>query len=398
VVVLRAAGPRVAPDPVVFLSGGPGQAALPALGAFREQPWRAARDLIIVDQRGTGLSAPLCPEAREDVLRAVARDLSTKEDLAAHREVARRCRQSLRARGVDPDRYDSAATAADLDDLRRAMGIERWNLLGISYGTRLALTAMRHHPEGIRSVVLDSVYPPGEDLYGTPSLATALERLEAECAASPDCREAGVGPEASFAALEADLASHPLVLPEGVTGLPPGPFVVNPQDLRLVVDFFIHFNEVRVALPTLLRQWQAGQTGSLAHLFSAVVGELDLGKYFAVQCREGLSHQGVPRGPAAAPRAFIDGLAEACEAWGAVPLEPRETAPVTSDIPVLLLSGEHDQRAPRDWARRAAASLPNSTLLEVSTGHGVVFHPCAAGAVAAFLSHPERRPDATCPP
>jgi pimeloyl-ACP methyl ester carboxylesterase len=150
--VLKAAGPNPKPDPVVYLSGGPGGRGIETVSSWRDRAFSRDRDIVLIDQRGTGSSDPLCPESAKEVIELMAKDLSPSEDVEQNVQVAQRCLDSLRQRSIDPGAYGSAVTVGDLEALRVQLGYGSWNLLGISYGTRLALTATRDRPEGIRSV------------------------------------------------------------------------------------------------------------------------------------------------------------------------------------------------------------------------------------------------------
>ncbi|MCA9904902.1 MAG: alpha/beta fold hydrolase, partial [Anaerolineae bacterium] len=144
VAILYASEDDVQPDPIIYLAGGPGGNAVDELEAWVDIPYIQDRDLILLDQRGTGYSFPSlnCPEIEES------------ED-----DATQACRDRLVADGVNLQAYNSAENAADVADLRVALGYDEWNLYGISYGTRLAQTIVRDYPQGIRSVILDSAYP-----------------------------------------------------------------------------------------------------------------------------------------------------------------------------------------------------------------------------------------------
>ena len=156
-------------DPVVYLSGGPGQGAiksllsLPDLGGFAA--FLEHRDLVVIDQRGTGYSEPdlRCPEVDEldTVLSAERSPVLSAEE----RNALTACRTRIELLHVDVGNYNSAQSAADIEAMRQALGYEELNLLGISYGTRLAQTIVRDYPGGVRSVVFDSTYPIEIDLY-----------------------------------------------------------------------------------------------------------------------------------------------------------------------------------------------------------------------------------------
>ncbi len=141
-------------------AGGPGFAGLDDIEYFGHVlPFRETHDIVTYDQRGTGRATPSleCPERDEVAVATLQAAEDPADERAAVAAAMRACRDRLVAVGIDLDDYDSEASAADLDDLRRALGYDRWTILGISYGGRLALATMRSFPDGIESVILDSV-------------------------------------------------------------------------------------------------------------------------------------------------------------------------------------------------------------------------------------------------
>ena len=215
--VFRSQSGDEAPDPIVYLAGGPGENALelvPLTFNQRFAPFLADRDFIMFDQRGTGLSQPAldCPEHVETALDTLDQDLSVEEQLTLETEAILACRDRLVSEGVNLAAYNSAENAADLSDLRQALGYDEWNLYGISYGTRLALTTMRDFPEGIRSVILDSSYPLQVNLYTalTANARRAFNVLFDGCAAEPTCNAAYPELEATFFELVEQLSDTPV--------------------------------------------------------------------------------------------------------------------------------------------------------------------------------------------
>ena len=214
--VVRTDADDPAEAPVVYLSGGPGQGTLESVPQGFDQlyaPLAGSRDVVLLDQRGTGLSEPslACDEYTSWSRSTLGSDLPAEELEAQAVQALEECRQRLVDDGVDLADYDSAASAADVDDLREALGHDEWDLYGISYGTRLAQTAMRDHPDGIRSVVLDAAYPVDADLYAeTPGNAVrAMDALFAACAADPWCATAYPDLGQRFWALVAELDATP---------------------------------------------------------------------------------------------------------------------------------------------------------------------------------------------
>ena len=186
VVVIASAQQPARPDPVVYISGGPGGPLTIYTGYQARHPYAAGRNLILVDQRGMGRSEPrLCPEMQGGLVNAmlaVATD-PTSEALEADRAAHAACRDAIRARGIDLDTFGTASTADDYEWVRQALGVERWNVVGESYGTTVAMTLLARHPEAIRSAVLDSLNPP-DAYFGRPWSERVASARDAFFAAS----------------------------------------------------------------------------------------------------------------------------------------------------------------------------------------------------------------------
>jgi pimeloyl-ACP methyl ester carboxylesterase len=166
VAIFKAPRTPAAPDPVIYLYGGPGGALLSGLGPALSGSFRAAlapdRDLILLDQRGTGYSQPslTCPEVTKLDEQYADQQISRSEQVTLQVQAMRQCHDRLVKQGINLNAYTTIADATDVHDLIQALGYKQVNLYGVSYGTRLALTVMRLFPASIRSVVLDSTVPP----------------------------------------------------------------------------------------------------------------------------------------------------------------------------------------------------------------------------------------------
>jgi len=419
------------PDPVVLLGGGgPGGAV--GLGRddaaqhfemhywiqYSEVDLRFGRDLILLEQRGAGRSDPEldCPEDAALVAHDLGATWSLPELVEGSRVEARRCRRSLVESGVDLRGYTTAASAADAEDLRRALGIPRWNLYGTSYGTQIALALLRDHPESVRSAVLDSPMP--LDVAALEELPAATERafaaLFASCAAAPACRESYPDLERRF---DAGL--------QALSAAPRRVSVANPAGGEIAVEI----NAQRWIRCLLLGMYSADRWQSLPAEIAAVAdaraGQLERcaadlvdesadpldsfssGLFYAIECADEVPWSDAARARAARERFprfaryhdEIDASMRAsCEAW-ALPAAPaREQAPVVSDVPVLLLAGGWDPVTPPSWSRRAAATLSRGYVFEFAeTPHGVLWQePCAERVAGAFLDAPDERPAPRC--
>jgi pimeloyl-ACP methyl ester carboxylesterase len=194
VAIFRSRSGNPVTDPVIHLAGGPGSSSLAVAGYMLGSGVDAVleqRDFILFDQRGTGYSQPRldCPERETLTSLLLARGLSAAENGPAIMDAFRRCHDRLVGQGIDLSAYHSAASAADLNDLRLTLGYEKLNLYAVSYGTRLALTLMRDYPDAVRSAVLDSAYPLQVNLYTAlaPNAERAFQVFFERCAADPTC-------------------------------------------------------------------------------------------------------------------------------------------------------------------------------------------------------------------
>jgi pimeloyl-ACP methyl ester carboxylesterase len=389
VVVLPAVSRDAAPDPLVLLAGGPGQAAseafvpvLPFLDPVNQQ-----RDIVLVDQRGTGGSNPLaCPLEAEGL-----DDAASSPDDPAVQAWWRDCLAQLDA---DPALYTTEIAARDLDAVRAALGYEQLNLLGVSYGTRAALTYLRLFPDRVRSLVLDGVVPP-EMAVGAAMARDGQRALDLTfdaCAGDPACAEAFPELRAEFDTLLAGLADQPATvqLDDPFTGEPAE--VTLTRELAAATIFQLSYApETAALIPLLVHSGAAGDLRPLAA--QSLLTTRQLADQIAVGMRSSvICAEDEPRYTAAAPAEGYLGdllsrsLASACAVWPRGEVSPEFNAPVSSPAPALLLSGERDPVTPPAYGDAVAASLPNSLhIVAAGQGHNIFFRGCVPALVAEFL-------------
>lgn len=422
VAIFKSHSDNPAPDPIVYLEGGPGGKALESVPFRFDQdfaPFLANRDLIIFDQRGVGYSEPAldCTELIDLTYETLDQDLSPEESVALSWEAICSCHDRLVSEGVNLAAYNSAESAADLNDLRLALGYEEWNLFGVSYGTRLALTVMRDFPEGIRSVILDSTYPLQSNLYAEvpANFDRALNILFDGCAASPTCREAYPEFETVFYELVDQLNASPATF--SVTQ----PLADETYDVLMNGDGLIGFlfqslyaTSIIPWLPKILFDVRDGNYDTLAILVGGFLVDVEMmsyGMYYSVECGEEV-HFSTPEELAAACAAYPElqgfcydtsdpdkGICAICETWGAKEADPIENEPVSSDIPTLVLAGEYDPITPPAWGEEVAETLSNRFYFEFpGVGHGASTcgEECSLSIALAFLDDPTTEPDGSC--
>ena len=413
--VFRTQSDDKAPDPVVYLAGGPGENPLelvPLTFNQRFAPFVADRDFIMFDQRGTGLSQPAldCPEHVETVLDTLDQDLSVEERLTLETKAMLACRDRLVSEGVNLAAYTSAENAADLNDLRQALGFDEWNLYGISYGTRLALTAMRDFPVGIRSVILDSSYPLQVNLYTAlaPNAHRAFSVLFDGCAADPTCSAAYPELEATFFELVDHLTDTPITI--SITNALTGEsFDELLSGTRLIGFLFqsLYSTEIIPLLPKTISDASKGDLDALAFIEGIFLANLEFistGMQFSVQCGEEVrftTQKEIAAAAEAYPElrdSFVSPIFTICQSWGAREADPIENERVSSDIPTLVLSGEYDPVTPPAWGQIVAEDLNNSFYFEFpGVGHGAsISGECPLSVSLAFLADPNAEPDGSC--
>nr|WP_298690217.1 alpha/beta hydrolase [uncultured Dongia sp.] len=416
-------------DPVVYLAGGPGDGAW--LDSERidwwwdfvsSTDWARKRDLILFDQRGSGLVEPRidCPEMEKVAIRLLT---TTDETLAAklQQDAATTCAKRLVAEGHNPGAYTSRDGAADLHDLYQALKIPAWNVYGLSYGTRLGLEYMRQYPKDIRSVILDSVLPPEAQFLEEDATTTdrAFRMVFDACAQQPKCHSAYGDLGARMTALVERFDKIPLILlrpnPEGGSKIT----ILLTGDLLISRLFNLLYNRADIeTVPQLIDIYDREDMDEIERDFDDFVadylGRPDFGDamFMAVHCQEEVPFNDMAKAIAAYRRyPLLAGLATGgeagsfaatCAAWrDALPAQPLRAAdnePVVSDLPTLVLSGLYDPVTPPVYGRSAASHLVNGFYLEFDgIGHDALGNDYCANVIAEkFLDQPQSPPRDPC--
>ncbi|MFV9506912.1 MAG: alpha/beta hydrolase [Oscillochloridaceae bacterium umkhey_bin13] len=391
IAVLPAVGRVAASDALVLLAGGPGQAATDAFIAVLPTLSQAnqSRDIVMVDQRGTGGSNRLhCPIPNDDpaLLNALPNDPVVQAWLEA-------CLADLPG---DPQYYTTVNAARDLEAVRLALGYEQFNLLGVSYGTRLAQTYLRLFPAQTRSLILDGVVPPDMAVGAAMDADSqrALDLTFAACAEDPACGAAFPDLAGTFAALLSQLEREPalVTLDDPFTGLPTEVQLTR-EAVASTIFTLSYTPETTALIPLLIaRAYHDGDLRPLAAQ-SLILGRqnsemIALGLRNAVLCTEDVPHYPVDPVSVGYLGSFISEVfAAACLVWPQGEVDPAARTPLRSEVPTLLLSGERDPVTPPAYADAVAGGLPNSLhLVARGQGHNVFFRGCIPGLLADFLN------------
>jgi pimeloyl-ACP methyl ester carboxylesterase len=393
VVVLPALSREPRPDPLLILAGGPGQAATQlreALGALVRQV-QAERDVIFVDQRGTGKSGALDCEVGEELEGA-------PDAVAAALETLKGCLEGYEA---DTRHYTTPNAVDDFDEVRERLGYEQLNLWGGSYGTRVALVYLRRHPERVRSAVIDGVAPVNMRLPITFARdgERALRMLFEACAADAGCAEAFPEVEPRTRALLEELERAPrhVTLKDPVSG-ESEELDIAAETVSGIVRLALYNSQVSALLPLLLSRAAEGDFAGLAAIASAGGdGGISPGLMLSVLCTEDVAWIEREQALREAQGSFlgikpVERLTEACSLWPRGELPEGYAEPVRSERPVLALSGELDPVTPPSWAEAAVEHLPNARhVVAKGIAHGTSMLGCLPERIAEFLEAGDAR-------
>ena len=388
VLVIPAIARQKQPDPIFFFAGGPGQGAIGLAGTIERFVSRlgARRDIVLIDQRGTGHSAPLqcdTPTPEENLARALDR-----ARLVAALDA---CRSRLeKLPWGDLRFYTTTIAMADADAVRAALGAERVDLMGISYGTRAALEYLRVYPDHVRRVVIDGVAPPDMALPESFDVdgRAALDALFRDCAAERACAAAHPALAQTWQRL-LDSLPRTVAATEPTSGKPLH-LALTRDAVASLLRPALYAPSMAAMLPHAIEEAAAGRFGVLLALGASAGGEptdLSEGEHFSVVCAEDVPRL-PPAPPASAGLQGAQGLYRAaCAHW------PRGDVPAAfytipkSRVPVLLLSGGLDPVTPPRHADRVARALgPQArSVLVANNGHGTAALPCMRDALFHYI-------------
>ena len=381
--------------PLLFLAGGPGDAASADLSWWLSSSLQQDSDIVLLDQRGTGYSRPSlnCPEYDEAL---------------KDRRVAD-CRLRLLGAGIDLTAYSNEANVADIVDLLLVLKLDTVDLYGKSYGTRLALSLAREIPDRIRSMTLDGAYPPGVNALNEMVINTqdALDRLFADCKIDSACHRAYPRLQEQFYQVVATLDEEPAeiegLLPTAIVRVTGDDFV---NYVRGILADATHLDQ----LPALITAFARSDYDSLARLV-AVDGRPQLdthseGVYLSIFCSEDAvmtmaDDNSRPRAASSAIAGIGDVAKEVltnCANWDVPALQRDAPPPAPVRIPTLMLSGHYDPITPPAWAETAETQLAQSwQVVFPAAGHGVLTSDvCAELIMREFLSNPAKEPRHIC--
>ncbi|WP_449485368.1 alpha/beta hydrolase [Streptomyces avidinii] len=403
-------------DPVVFMAGGPGADTFDDIPFLVDSGLNKDRELIVMAQRGNLYDRPdlACPEIDRFNARAVGLGYDAPEAERLFLKAVKECRDRLTADGTDLSAYNSTENAADFADLRKALAIPRWNVYGYSYGSNLALTYLRLHPEGVRAVAVDSIAP---SQYVTlpwtwESTAEGIHNIFDACAAQPACKDRYPDLPGLLTEQVRELEARPLTL--DITPRDGGKPVKTVLDGGALLNLIVAFTPRPKDIPAALDELSEGNPERFAQARAA--GSVQNAGVFAhgltnsIACAEWAPGHSEPDVLKAGQKAYPGWpdtvLAQppqlpfqypACGIWNVPDRASIQRVPTFSSVPALVVSGTFDVKTGASWAKGVARNLSRSTSVQIpGIGHWVVPQsPCAQSVLSSFFLNPTA-PDTSC--
>jgi pimeloyl-ACP methyl ester carboxylesterase len=394
--ILPARTATPAPDPVVFITGGPGANGIELFAQRFAAEWdrlRERRDLVIMDPRGHGYSDPQLPRGplQSDFrlcdefgpAGAAAPESVQVSNIAG-------CRQLLLAKGVRPETLSSVQVAHDLELLRRALGASQLNLIGVSYGTRIAAEAVRQVPTAIRAVWYSAPVPPVSQSWPREAQEEVVATLIRRCAEQVRCQEAYPRLGVEYDSVMARLHRAPPTLPAPEAFAPGGTVTADDgmllRSLSQLLATRARAARVPMHIHTLAEQGDTALFAIGLEVMQALEPlPIAAGTNLAFRCNDG-----------AVNRTSRQQDQQRCRAWLGAAYDGSEAEPLHSDIPGLITVGEFDANTPTSNARLLAAGLPRAHWLILPWESHMWTAACAPHMATLFFEAPERVPDTSC--
>lgn len=396
-------------DAFTLIAGGPGQSALESFPtvAFAFRHIMQDRDVILIDQRGTGSSSKLdCPTAPDSL------GLEFDVDTESLKTLAKECLDSL---DNDPRLFSTSIAVQDLENVRQSLGISQWNIYGISYGTRVALHYLRRYPDAVRTLTLDAVVPPdvalGPDIG--PLAQRALDLIFKRCSDDPGCADTFTDLDTATLALLDKLETEPRTITyENIATGKLATMEFTRNHLAITLRLMSYSSQTAAILPSMLHEAIVNDN------FAPLARQADLqtrslsesmatGMHHAVICTEDepfidlytakntdsmnaitVENQATENAPITSylGDAILESLKASCALWPAGYRDNDFKQAVTSDVPTLILSGEADPITPPDYGDRVAQTLSRARhLINDSQGHMQAPYGCMPVLLAQFI-------------
>ena len=400
IVKLPAIRPSPQEDPLFFIAGGPGQSAIDNIALVSRSMYtiQKKRDLIFIDQRGTGSSTPLSCET-PDV------DPASWDSETAKEEYVTAMVSCLQDSAIPIEYFGTPYAIQDIDFVRQTLGFQEINLYGVSYGTRVAQAYMRRFPQHSRAVILDGVVPMDEPIgrQFKQDAQSVLDQIESECAQDSECQALTPSVIGDLETVLSHLSVEPLIqAPNPSTGLQ-SKYQLTPETILSGIRLALYSPLLQRMLPYTLHEAQKGNyTPLLAQTIQPSLRlneDLSSGLYYAIYCAEDYPRRAQSPETITGVMNMLDAnqAQEICRQIDVPTIEPAFFEPIQSDIPVLMVSGARDPITPPSLADKASLKLSaHQHIIAPQAAHNVGLEQCASGLLGRFIADPHKEAKSNC--
>ncbi len=402
--VLKAKNTDSLKSPILYLQGGPGGATLVTEEYWKNNPLRNNRDIVLMDQRGTGLSDAICPNSGDAIFSILRMDLNLESEYEETAKVLADCKKIIQEKSVDLAGYTSKENAADFEDLRKELGYDQWHILGGSYGSRLGLTIMRDFPSSVRSSILFSVFAPETNLFDdfAVNFQNSLFKVIARCATDEKCNSSYPNLKVRLLKTLKKIQTVPLQI-----NYEDEPFIINSQDALVLLHQSLYNRNDIGKLPVLINALENGESEPIAQALNRIkslFSIFNLPMNYSVMAYEELpfydenvSHKVLEKDiELGLEPAVFDLSVRLLDTWHPYRAPLFENQAVVSEIPTLMFSGSLDPITPPTNATRALIHLNNGYEIIFPDESHDLFNPCFFELSENFLNYPSKKPDTTC--
>ncbi|WP_343486183.1 alpha/beta hydrolase [Allomuricauda sp. d1] len=401
--VLKAKNPDSTKAPIVYLQGGPGGATLIMEEFWADHPLRNDRDIVLMDQRGTGASGANCINIGDAMFAVMAKDYNLKQDYEATADLLTECKKKIQQKGVDLEGYNSREIAADFEDLRKALGYKKWNLYGASYGSRLGLTIMRDFPKSVRSTILLGVFPPESNLFGdrVRSIEKSLLAVLQNCKESKGCNSRYPNLKERLQEVLLKMQTEPLRF-----DYKGSQFVLNSHDAFILLFVSLYSRHSIRNIPLFIEALENNDSKPVIEFirtFESFHSLFNFPMNYSVNAYEELPFFDKPDLDMAIEQSefksafsFHNSAYKLLSDWHSYRATNIENQPVVSEIPTLMISGSLDQVTPPSNATEALKYLTNGyEVIFLDESHSFL-NPCLFDITEEFINNPYQKPEMAC--
>lgn len=385
---------------VVHISGGPGGWCIGAIKKWLNHPLRNEANIILVDLRGTGFSEPsLCPKLGEDILQVLAENNNTTKDINEIVNVSEQCKNDLIEKGIDIKSYNSLNISKDLHALKKSLGINKWFVYGISYGTYIAQVYSNQFPNDFEGIILDSPINNINEYYknNTFNYINSLNTLFKESKEKyPDL-------ESKYYSVINKLSKKGVEVDVDKAIVQTGKFTYNADDFKIIIHQSLYNKQLIELIPLIIKSFYKEDKFILVNLVDAFseVLKRDFGTYYCVSCNDGFTDKSIEEyGKNAAAFTknkggilFYRSDLSVCEEWEIGANKINDSVQKNNQIKALIFAGKYDPITPLSNGKEIAKKYKNGFLFEMPYGHGTSFSKAGKGIVERFIKTPDKKPE-----